>query len=229
MISLIVSLIAYIPVSNREPNVYYSSVWESFFFLMIYITPILLMLCIIAYIIYALFRKITHFSHLIKVVMSIIIAAFITSIAIFSMNKTTETNDTYLIPEGFEGDVYAFYNVKGAPMVETEDGYEVHVINEKGYYITSESDMDYGTVTDQYYYVDEKGNRTRINDKCVSIFGTGGYTTSVDDVSIDLRYTGFKLTKDDCSEEFMTENHGMGGNAEKIIHEILKDYYGVEQ
>ncbi|AOV08026.1 DUF6843 domain-containing protein [Sporosarcina ureilytica] len=229
IISLIVSLITYIPVSKREPNVYYFSVWESFFFLMIYITPILLMLSITAYIFYLLFGKITRFSHIINVFLSIVMAAFITSIAIFFMNKTTETNDIYLISEGFEGDVYAFYNVKGAPMVETEDGYEVHVINEKGYFVTSELDMDYGTVTDQYFYVDEKGNRTPISHKCISPFGTGGFSTSAGDVDIDFRYTGFRLTKDKCSDEFMTENHGLGENAEKIIGEILQEYYGVEQ
>lgn len=229
IISLIVSLIGYTPMSKREPNVYYFSVGESFFFGMMYITPILLMLSITAFVIYVLLGKITRFSYVIKVVLSIVVAASITLLALFLINKSDETNDIYLIPKGFEGDVYAFYNIKGAPMIETEDGYEVHIINEKGYFLTSEPDMDYGTVTDKYYYVDEKGNRTPISDKCVSLFGIGGFTTSAGDEVIDFHYTGSKLTKDNCSDEFMTENHGMGENAEKIISEILKDYYGVEQ
>ena len=162
-------------------------------------------------------------------VLSILIAVSITSLCFFFMNKSDETNDIYLIPEGYEGEVYVFYNIKGAPMVETEDGYEVHVINEKGYYLTSALDMDYGTVTDKYYYVDDKGNRTPIDNECVSRFGMGGYSTFMDDQAFDFIYTGFKLTKDQCSDEFMTRNNGMGEGAGNIIQEILKDHYGVEQ
>jgi|SRR5699024_215171 len=229
IISLFSSLVSYTPVSEREPDVYYSSIGESFIFGMIYITPILVLISIIAFFIYVLIGKIKRFSYIIKVILSIFIASSITALTLFFISKSNETDDIYLIPEGFEGDVYAFYNVKGAPMVETEDGYEVHVINEEGYFLTSKSDMDYGTVTDKYYYVDEKGNRTPINNKCVSLFGTGGFSTSVGDEEIDIHYTGFKLTKDNCSEEFMTEIHGMGENVENIIQVILRDYYGVEQ
>ncbi|GAA3333222.1 hypothetical protein GCM10020331_096440 [Ectobacillus funiculus] len=46
-----------------------------------------------------------------------------------------------------------FYNVKGAS--------EVHTINDKGYFVTSTSNMDYGTVTDKYYYIDKSGKRTK--------------------------------------------------------------------
>jgi hypothetical protein len=228
IISLFGSLINYTPVTKREPDVYYFSIGESFIFGMIYITPVLLMLSIIAFIIYVLIGKMKRFSPIIKVVLSILIAASITSLTLFFIDKSNETDDIYLIPKGFEGDVYGFYNIKGAPIVETEDGYEVHVINEKGYFLTSKPDMDYGTVTDKYYYVDEKGNRIPISNKCVSLFGTAGFSTSAGDEEIDFHYTGLKLTKDNCSDEFMKESHGMGENAEKIIHEILKDYYGVE-
>lgn len=122
-----------------------------------------------------------------------------------------------MIPQGFVGDVYAFYNIKGAPKVETEDGHEVHVINENGFFLTSKPDMDYGTVTDKYFYVDEKGNRTRISPKCVSLFGTAGFSTTAVNETIDLRYTGFKLTKDSCSEEFMTETFSWGEQLENIL------------
>jgi hypothetical protein len=72
-------------------------------------------------------RKIKRVTRLTKVVLSIFIAVAITSITIFIIEESAETDDIYLIPKGFEGDVFAFYNIKGAPMVETEDGYEVHV------------------------------------------------------------------------------------------------------
>src|SRR5699024_10066125 len=149
IISLFSSLVSYTPVSEREPDVYYSSIGEIFIFGMIYITLILVVMSIIAFFIYILMEKITRFSHIIKVILSIFIASSITALTLFFISKSNETDDIYLIPEGFAGDVYAFYNVKGAPMVETEDGYEVHVINEEGYFLTSKSDMDYGTVTDK--------------------------------------------------------------------------------
>ncbi|WP_053366322.1 DUF6843 domain-containing protein [Bacillus sp. FJAT-27245] len=231
LISLFGSLKNFTPISKREPDVYYSSIGESFIYGFFSITPFLLILSIIAFIIYVLFERIKRFSNFLKafkVILSIVIAASIMSLTLFLYDKNNETGDIYLIPQGYEGDVYAFYNVKGAPRVETEDGYEVHVINEKGYFITSKSDMDYGTVTDKYFYVDEKGNRTPISNKCVSVFGAGGFSTTRGHVKIDLSYTGFKLTKDRCSEEFMTEAYGMGENKENIIHEIAKEYYGVE-
>jgi len=228
-ITLVLSLINYIPASKREPNVYYFSIGESFFFGIIYITPILLMVSILAFIIYVLIEKLKRFSSITNVVLSLLVAVSITSLTLFFMNKSDETDNIYLIPEGYEGDVYAFYNVEGAPMVETEDGYEVLVMNEKGYFLTSKPDMDYGTVTDKYYYVDKKGYRTPISNKCVSLFGTSGSTKFVDDEEIEFLYTGFKLTKDHCGDEFMLERHGMGENVENIIREILKDHYGVEQ
>ncbi|WP_409275904.1 DUF6843 domain-containing protein [Neobacillus sp. SCS-31] len=231
IISLFGSLKNFTPLSKREPDVYYSSIGESFIFAFMYITPFLLLTSIIAFLIYVLMEKIHRLSNIykaFKVVLSIFIAASITALTLFLFDNNNETNDIYLIPQGFEGDVYAFYNLKGAPRVKTEDGYEVHVINEKGYFLTSKPDMDYGTVTDKYFYVDEKGKRTPISNKCVSLFGTGGFSTTSGHVKIDLRYTGFKLTKDRCGQEFMTETYGSGENKENIIDEIVKEYYGVE-
>lgn len=184
---------------------------------------------IIAFIIYILIGKIKRFPHIIKVILSIAVAGSIVSLTLFFKDKSNETNDIYLIPKGYEGDVYAFYNIQGAPMVETEDGYELHVINEKGYFLTSKPDMDYGTITDKYYYVDEEGNRTPISTKCVSSFGTGGYSSTEGEKKIDFNYTGFRLTKDKCGNAFIKESFGMGENIEWIIPEILKQYYGVEQ
>ncbi|RDU38716.1 hypothetical protein DRW41_03925 [Neobacillus piezotolerans] len=231
IISLFGSLKNYTPISQREPDVYYLSVWESFNFKFMYLTPFLLLTSVIAFLIYVRIVKIHRLSNIykaFKVVFSILIAASITSLTVFFIDNKGETNDIYLIPQGFEGDVYAFYNIKGAPKVKTEDGYEVHVINEKGYFLTSKPDMDYGTVTDKYFYVDEKGNRTPISNKCVSLFGTGGFSTTSGHEKIDLRYTGFNLTKDRCSQEFMTAIHGWEEKKETIIHEIVKEYYGVE-
>lgn len=139
-----------------------------------------------------------------------------------------ETNDIYLIPEGYEGDVFAFYNVEGAPEVKIEGEFEVHEVNENGYFVTSTPDMDYGTVTDRYYYVDEDGNRKPINNECIELFGTGGHQTSLDE-EVGLRYTGFSLTEGGCGEGVTTKSLGMMQAAEYIIPVILKRYYGIER
>src|SRR5699024_4216818 len=99
IISLFSSLVIYTPVSEREHDVYYSSIGESFIFGMIYITPILIVISIIAFIIYVLIGKIKHFSHIIKVILSIFIASSITVLTLFFINKSNETDDIYLIPE----------------------------------------------------------------------------------------------------------------------------------
>ena len=57
-------------------------------------------------------------------------------------------------------------------MVEMKDGYEVHVISEKGYFLTSAPNMDYRTVTDKYYYMDKKGDRIKLDDFIVLILST---------------------------------------------------------
>jgi hypothetical protein len=144
------------------------------------------------------------------------------------IGEEERTDDIYLIPEGYQGDILVFYNVKDAPEVKQEDGFEVHVINTEGYFVTSTPDMDYGTVTDKYYYVDEKGNRTPISKECVSLFGTGGYSTSENE-EVDLIYTGFKLTKVQCGEEFMTSNFGFSDSFEAIKHSVLKRFYGIDE
>ncbi|MDR7314526.1 DUF6843 domain-containing protein [Brevibacillus nitrificans] len=37
-----------------------------------------------------------------------------------------KTNDRYVIPEGYEGIAYAFYNVKNAPPLAKEGDYDVY-------------------------------------------------------------------------------------------------------
>ncbi|NEU32039.1 hypothetical protein GN156_14845 [bacterium LRH843] len=45
-----------------------------------------------------------------------------TLLAFYVLNNSDETNNMYLIPAGYEGDVLVFYNVKGAPVVEMDGG-----------------------------------------------------------------------------------------------------------
>lgn len=136
----------------------------------------------------------------------------------------SETNAIYLIPEGYTGYAMAVYNVKGAPALTYEGDFAIHHINEDGYFATSLPDMQYGKVTDRYYYVDSAGNRTPIDPTCIHTFGTGGLTAD----KVDIHYTGIEVT-DSCSEEFAhsTENFEDGQKME-ILNKVTKKFYGVE-
>lgn len=147
---------------------------------------------------------------------------FISALLFLSACGQSKTNAIYLLPEGYTGYAMAVYNVKGAPALTYEDDYAIHPINEEGYFATSMPDMQYGTVTDQYYYVDSAGNRTPIDPTCIHSFGTGGVTTD----KVDMLYTGIEVT-DSCSEEFAysTENFEDGTKME-ILNEVAKKFYG---
>ncbi|MFD1848566.1 DUF6843 domain-containing protein [Oceanobacillus bengalensis] len=227
IVSLIVAILNYTPVSERSVDTYYFSFVEGLFWNMYFIMPVILFAGILFFFIQIILRKYNRLSNVAFISLCLILTIGITVVAVYTFQRVTsdETNDIYLIPEDYEGDVLAFYNVRGAPEVETEDGFEVHVINDGGYFTTSTPDMDYGTVTDQYFYVDDSGNRTPISEKCISMFGTGGYTTFTEGEEINLVYTGFKLTKSKCGNEFVLESYG-AEEKERMIREILRRYYG---
>ncbi|MCK1985766.1 MULTISPECIES: DUF6843 domain-containing protein [Peribacillus] len=224
IISIIGSIMFYTPYLDRDPDVYYPTIVESFIYGLVYLTPVLIILSVGSFVVYSSLRKNRRLPKWGKVIVSLGVTIGMGIIISLVLSEEGKTNDIYLIPEGYEGDVFVFYNVKGAPEVEKEDGYEVHKINEKGYYATRTKDLDYGTVTDKYFYVNDKGHRTPIDDKCVSTFGTGG--TTLED-NIDITYTGFKLRKNNCSEEFSKEAQNEDGNVQ-MINDILKKYYNME-
>ncbi|XEC92474.1 hypothetical protein AB6A23_13760 [Paenibacillus tarimensis] len=111
------------------------------------------------------------------------------------------TYDLYLIPENLEGVIRVVYNVEGAPPLEREGEYDVIPVGEDGMYHTSNPMFDYGTVIDQYYYVDNEGNRTEIDRSCVNIRGTGGSVVN----GIETRHTEIEVTHSKCGEDFMLE------------------------
>ncbi len=139
-----------------------------------------------------------------------------------------KTNAIYLIPEGYTGHALAFYNVKGAPPLTYEGDFAVHQMNEEGYFATSKNDMTYGTVSDQYYYVDAGGTRTPINDGCIRGLGTGGYEFHGEGALVNLVYTGVDIT-DDCSDEFgQTTSNFEDGKKQPIMNRVLEKYYSIK-
>lgn len=143
---------------------------------------------------------------------------------------TSATNDIYLIPQNYEGNVYAFYNVEGAPEIQKEGDYQVYTINEEGYFATSTPDMSYGFVTDQYYYVDEKGGRTKINEECVRGMGTGSFGNDPESAKqIKIKYTGIEVTKNRCGQEFKDSGNGIAQDElEPVLAKVVEKYYGMD-
>ena len=147
-------------------------------------------------------------------------------LSLISGCTNSATNDMYLIPEGYEGYILAVYNVKGAPPLTYENDFAVHAINEMGYFVTSHHDLDYGTVTDEYYYMDSEGNRTKVDDQCIRGIGTGGHERSDHHGNlINIVYSGIEITSD-CTSDFSTSSNGMESDmVNPVISHILEEYY----
>jgi hypothetical protein len=71
--------------------------------------------------------------------------------------------DRYLIPQGYTGWVLIEYEVKGAPPAGSENGFNLFRIPRNGRLQTSSPRMQTGWAKDEYYYVDTKGQRQRLN------------------------------------------------------------------
>ncbi|MFC6232625.1 DUF6843 domain-containing protein [Paenibacillus allorhizosphaerae] len=114
------------------------------------------------------------------------------------VTDSSSTDDIYLIPEGYEGDIQVNYNVAGAPGLAKEGKYDVIPIRADGTFDTSKPDMEYGLVTDQYFYVSQDGRRTPIDKSCVNVRGNGASETG----STVIRHNYLKITKTKCGDDF---------------------------
>lgn len=159
-----------------------------------------------------------------KCILILLIALFVSSGCSGSNDKT---NNIYLLPKGYEGNVYVFFNVEGAPSLEKEKDYSVFDINHEGYYATSASDMEYGTVNDKYFYVDSDGRRTKINKTCVRTMGTGSteFSTPNNEHAYEILYTGIEVRLKECSLEFETSENGIkNDDLNKIFKKVVNEY-----
>ncbi|MFC0469989.1 DUF6843 domain-containing protein [Halalkalibacter kiskunsagensis] len=232
VIALIVATVGSIRSSKTEPGVYSFSFTEILFWALYYITPTILIFAVIVLVVYIMMDKATSASRLIKVIVAVVVAGGIVSVAIYMMTRTDETNGVYLIPEGYEGDVFVFYNVPGTRPVKVENDYFVHKINDHGYFVTSTQDMRYGSVTDRYYYVDETGTRTEIDRQCIYLFPTGGYSEYPESGEgiTDLYYSGFEVTTVGCGQDFMAgEQRRESVNFDRVIQEVVRQYFERER
>lgn len=90
-----------------------------------------MIISVIAYVLYHYVFKLMKSSRVMNGFLSIVIATSAVFLTMYMIDKNDVTNDIYLIPSGYEGNVFAFYHVHGAPKVEKEDGFELHDINDK--------------------------------------------------------------------------------------------------
>jgi hypothetical protein len=136
-------------------------------------------------------------------------------------DEDTKTNAIHLIPEGYEGNLTVIYNVKGKPPLKTEDGYQVIPYNEKGSYLTSTPDMNYGTVTDKYFYIDSSiGERKEISDQCVYLGSTGKVQYN-EGPEFPISRLVVTNEKKECSQDFMV--NGPPNRDEAEIDELIKE------
>ncbi|MDN4619098.1 hypothetical protein QCD85_13410 [Paenibacillus sp. PsM32] len=82
-------------------------------------------------------------------------------ISLFFIFKEERQQYMFLIPEGYKGEVTVTFDQPNAPSLTSEHKFIVFEVPSSGKIETSDSNI---TGTIDYYYVDAKGNRTKIED-----------------------------------------------------------------
>ncbi|MCA1042414.1 hypothetical protein LCM00_23255 [Bacillus infantis] len=125
-----------------------------------------------------------------------------------------KTNDLYLIPKGYVGQVTILHEFEYAPETVTEGVYDVFSVNNKGYAVTALPPSE-GLIEDLYYYVDEKGKREEIPKRCIESGGIG----STMGEGYEYSYTHFTVG---CNEDIKPEKiyyFKEGPSVEDILYE----------
>jgi hypothetical protein len=145
-----------------------------------------------------------------------------------------KTNNIFLIPNGFEGAIVVYYNVSEESPIKKEGEFSVIPVNVENLIELEGTEIEhYGisftstprttegaTVNDKYYYVDEMGGRTKIDNYCTSGDGSGTFTTSS---GKEIQYDTLQITKTDCGEDFYLYGKEMFNTQ---ISEVQKHWSG---
>ncbi|MFJ7850017.1 DUF6843 domain-containing protein [Peribacillus sp. NPDC097206] len=107
-----------------------------------------------------------------------------------------QTNELFLIPKGYEGEVRVVYNIEDAPPPEKSEGFDVYRINDKGYTLSPFPESE-GIINNQYYYVDAEGNKEKIDDSCIH---SGGSDGGNEEYEYSSSY--FFVTQTQCGDTF---------------------------
>ncbi|KAA0548525.1 hypothetical protein FZW96_08105 [Bacillus sp. BGMRC 2118] len=136
-------------------------------------------------------------------------------------SETVEkTNKVYLIPKGYEGSITVFYNVTNYPSLQREGELQVIPVRveslvplketemeQHGIYFTSDPEHQSGRlVNDLYYYVDEKGQRTAIDEKCVHVGNSG---STIMENGKETQFTSLQVTESECGKKFQVNGKAM--------------------
>jgi hypothetical protein len=70
--------------------------------------------------------------------------------------------ETFLIPSGFEGRINVVFNQPNSNPISVENDRRIYEIPTDGILITS-SKLEMGILDQEYYYVDNKGNKAKID------------------------------------------------------------------
>ncbi|WP_137791015.1 hypothetical protein [Bacillus sp. E(2018)] len=110
-----------------------------------------------------------------------------------------KTNEYYLIPAGYVGEVTVIYDIGDEPKADKVGNYNVIKINDKGYALTSLPEPE-GTINNKYFYVSNNGHKEKIAEKCIHIGSSG--STSNDDR--EFLYSSFTVIDSNCTDHFST-------------------------
>lgn len=127
-----------------------------------------------------------------------------------------KTNELYLIPKDYEGSIFIVFGIPGEPPLKKEGEYTVipverkklrvslkdTVLEDYGVYLTSTRYKDVNkTITDKYYYVNNKGERKKIGEKCVHIGSNGSSNQNGE----EIYFQSIQVTKSQCGDEFFLD------------------------
>lgn len=108
-----------------------------------------------------------------------------------------KTNEYYLIPAGYVGEVTVIYDIEDEPKADKVGDHNVIKINDMGYALTSLPEPE-GTYNNKYFYVDEEGSREKIDEKCIHI-GASGFRSNDDR---EFLYSSFTVIDSHCTDDF---------------------------
>ncbi|GAB6557941.1 hypothetical protein bcgnr5378_07280 [Bacillus cereus] len=144
-----------------------------------------------------------------KLICISLLSVILAGCSINNAEGVTYTNNVILIPDGYEGELTALYNVPGAKPLQQEGNFSVLNFDEDGVALTSTKDFVTGRVNDQYYYVDSLGNRTEINRDCIRIISTGSVLLPQVKVHDEpFNQMVLEVTKSKCSKKFLANGSG---------------------
>ncbi|MDN3019068.1 hypothetical protein PH210_23120 [Paenibacillus sp. BSR1-1] len=149
-------------------------------------------------------------------------------------NSEKETNQIYLIPSGYKGSIVVYYDVSKEPPLKKEGKFSVIPVKVENLEALADTDIeqygitltstpmneDGGTINDKYYYVDETGKRTEIDQYCISNGSSGSFSA---DNEKEIQYTTLQITKTDCSEEFFLNGKDIYHTQMDEVHDYWRN------